>query len=75
MTRLERENNKLRKHIQWLESGSRQSMLNCHREGKKNMQLYINTFYPGLKSPGNFIRRVIEQTEPYSYEEIIAGEF
>lgn len=66
---------RLNKRLYHLESGSNKSLLNCNPVGKKNFEEYINLFYPNLKTPGNFIRRVIEQTEPYIYEDIIGGNF
>jgi hypothetical protein len=65
----------LQKRLLKLECGSNKSLLNCHAEGKRNFQSYINMFYPNLGNPGNFIRRIIEQVEPYNYEDIIGGNF
>lgn len=66
---------RLNKKLYHLESGSNKSLLNCHAVGKRNFQGYINLHYPNLQTPGNFIRRLFEQVEPYSYEDVITGNF
>lgn len=63
------------KKYKHLETGSTKSLLNCHPKGKENFKKYINLFYPQLQDTGNFLRRIIEQVEPYSYEDIIGGNF
>lgn len=72
---LKRENKRLKKRYQHLESGSNKSLLNCHTKGKQNFKRYIDTFYRKEMGTGDYIRHIIEKVEPISYIEIIEGEF
>ena len=64
-----------KKRLDKFESGSNKSLLNCHTQGKKNFMKYINLYYPQLETSGNYFRRLVEKIEPYSYEDIMAGDF
>jgi hypothetical protein len=79
---LRRENGKLKadlehykKQFNRYEAGSRKSALNIHPESKINLQRYIElTCYKGTTT-GEYIRNIISKHEPYTYEQIIGGEF
>ncbi len=72
---LKEENARLKRRIDMFESGSSKSALNIHKEGKKNLQRYINTFYYNGTLTGAWIRNLIDRVEPYSYAQIIEGKF
>ncbi len=72
---LKEENARLKRRLNMFESGSNKSALNIHKEGKRNLQRYIDTHHYRGTPTGAWIRNLIDRVEPYSYAQIIEGKF
>ncbi len=73
--RQKEENARLKRRLDMFESGSNKSALNIHKEGKKNLQRYIDTHHYRGMTTGTYFRNLVDRVEPYSYAQIIEGKF